>query len=382
MTREQPNTNDQGLIDLQALDDGIDLPPLRVPFRVGDPPDDDAHPLETPPVLEVPAHVREAWEALWHEKGRKPTRREMAAQVGGGSSPRNAWCRLLEAEARQALPEADAVTTCRDALQHATQAYEAWTETCREAEAEVARCLTTWRNLEQQRLTSDAVSLNDVQAAIEAHRVAEVRATQVLPPLGPALETAVVAATGALEAAIVEAHRQRYNALGAQRRTLILGPLEATKEAFVEELHSVLDTIHAQHELMLALGLPPGEAIQHLSFWLYGTLADVVPYPPRDRYFYNTFPRVDALADADTSLQPVSADELPQVRRTTRRWVQYHGPDRPNFTWAGLEQLRQNSLNERNFQQGKAIEVSAAEEQVLREHYGAAIVRTIPPVWP
>ena len=45
------------------------------------------------------------------------------------------------------------------------------------------------------------------RAALEAHRVAEVRATQVLPPLGPALDAAVSAATGALEAAIVEDHR-------------------------------------------------------------------------------------------------------------------------------------------------------------------------------
>jgi hypothetical protein len=62
-------------------------------------------------------------------------------------------------------------------------------------------------------------------------------------------------------------------------------------------------------------------------------------------------------------------------------WVQYRGTGIPHFNDQGLERLRQNPLNQWAFQEGRAIEVTHAEEQALRSRYDSAIERTIPPVW-
>ena len=371
---------------------GVELPPLRTPVSLGDPADDEAPgsadeglPQDAASPLDrygaPPAHVREAWDRLTLELGHPPSTRAMQKEVGGNNQTRTAWCRMLAAEAQQALPEADAVAACRAALAAKTQQYGAWVETCQEAQAEVESCLGRWRDLEHARLTSDDVSLDDVKAAIEAHRQADVRATQVLPPLGPVLEAAEIAAVGALQTAIVEDQRQRRNRLGEQRRALILGPLDVARDAFLDQLHDVLDNIAAQQELDLELGLPPGNALEQLSYWLYTALTDVVPYPPRDRYYYNNFPRVEQLADVDQTLQPISPEDLPQAQGTALFWVVCRGEERPTFSIAGLERLQQNILNERGFQQGKAVEVTASEEAALRARYGEAISRVVPPVW-
>ena len=102
---------------VHALDTtGIELPTLRTPVLVGDSVDEDAIPLqkglplEPPPVIEVPVHVREGpGRRSGRRRGRKPARREMAAKVGGGNRQRNAWCQALEREAHQTSPDKEAV---------------------------------------------------------------------------------------------------------------------------------------------------------------------------------------------------------------------------------------------------------------------------------
>jgi hypothetical protein len=68
-----------------------------------------------------------------------------------------------------------------------------------------------------------------------------------------------------------------------------------------------------------------------------------------------------------------------------RVFIQYRGPrgpGRPTLQIQGLEQLRQNRLNEPALQKpGGVLEVSHEEEQILRAHYGDAIHRVIPPMW-
>src|SRR5262245_54853297 len=66
---------------------------------------------DAPTRLEVPQPVREAWQQLWREQGRKPTRREMQAAVGGSNGQRNAWCQALERDVHQAPAAREAVTT-------------------------------------------------------------------------------------------------------------------------------------------------------------------------------------------------------------------------------------------------------------------------------
>ena len=210
--------------------------------------------------------------------------------------------------------------------------------------------------------------------------MADVRASQVLPPLGPVLAAAEIAAAGALEAAIVDDQRQRRNRLGEQRRALILGPLEAARDAFLDQLHDVLDTIAAQQELDLALGLPPGNALEQLIYWLYSALADVVPYPPRDRYYYNNFPRVEQLADADQTLQSIRAEDFPQAQSKALFWVGIAGGaahvQRRRLRAAAAKHPQPSGLPTRQGPRSDGRRGSSAPAR-----YGEAIVRTIPPVW-
>lgn len=375
-----------------VLDFSPERPPLRPPALLGVPLEDDVPRQEgadPPPEALTPEkrygappdHVRQMWEKLTQEKGRTPTRREMKEAVGGNNAARNAWCQALEKEARLSLPEPGAVAQCRDALAVATRDLDACQALQGAEQTRLAQMDQELADLRLHAARGDTTASAAIPALDQAQWTLHRALTVQLPAKAQELTQAVDAATQALEAAILEAQRVRYNTLGEERRALIGGGLEEKKDAFVEELHTYLANLHEQQDLALELGLPPGNSREQLSFWLYSALADVVEYPPRDRFMYSPFPHVDALVDADTSLQPVSKEELPQVSRQARRWVRYVGQERPNFTWPGLEQLRQNLLNERNFQQGKPLEVSASEEETLRSHYGDAIRRVVPPLW-
>jgi hypothetical protein len=324
------------------------------------------------------ARCREAWARLSQEYGRQPTRKELKAAEGGNNEARAYWYRVLERDNLPAPPESPQVTACRAALAQKAEQHNAWIQACREATADEQRCLHAWQDLEKARLTSDQVSVEDIQAAIEAHRVAVVRATDVLPPLGPGLAAAERAAYVALGAAVHDDKRQRRNALAAQRAALIRGPLTETRDAYEEQLQTVQALTAEQQALDLELGFSPGTPRELLACWAYTGMEETVPRPKR-------LQPVEDLVAADATLLPVSTDAFPEAVRMGRVFIQYRGPrgpGRPTLQIQGLEQLRQNRLNEPALQKpGGVLEVSHEEEQILREHYGDAIQRVIPPMW-
>ena len=87
------------------------------------------------------------------------------------------------------------------------------------------------------------------------------------------------------------------------------------------------------------------------------------------------------LVAADPTMQPLRPEALAEAQRTGTFFVQYAGQARPTLQGSGLERLRLNVLNERALQGGTAIEVTHAEEAALRDRYGDAIQRVIPPTW-
>ena len=285
--------------------------------------------------------------------------------------------RRLERGQLQPRGELDTVAARRAELEECTRQVEAYIATYQNAKAEREQGLQTLRDLEQRRITSEDVTVEQIEAAKRDLWYAEVRLNEVLPPLRKPLEAAEMAAAAALEQAIHEAQVQRYNALIAQRVAALTGPLEATKEAFLEELRAELARIAAHQETALALGTHPGNAKALLRHWV-NTAIDAELPPARDPWRRTV---IHDLVAADPTLRPLTPEALAEAQRTGTLFVRYQGSERPHLQWQGLERVHGNPLNEQAFQDGKAIEVTHAEECVLRTHYGEAMQRTLPPPW-
>jgi hypothetical protein len=267
------------------------------------------------------------------------------------------------------------------AAAHARQQHDAWIATCREAQAEVTRREQAWRDLERARLASNAVTVEDVTAAIAAYHEAKKRAEVILPPLGPDLELAEMAAYREWQQALIDDKRLRRNRLGDERRAL-LRRWPALQESLDDWLQAMTANIDDQQALDLDLGIDAGDARDLLARLVGTAVEDALPELHRRR-----FPALRDLEQADTALLPISAEALAGRQQSDYRWIRYQGPRVDSGTWQRFRGTRldagqtQGRLERDTFLDGKAIQVSPDEERALRERYGDGnVIRVTQPL--